>query len=73
MVDAWYEADYMVIRTVDLADDEEFLVVPRPSSAELEALSDDTPNWDDSPNSWCLEDFLNPAIYKSAEVIYVKL
>lgn len=61
---------YRVIKTVDLIGDEEFLVIPEPNYNEYPECPD-TPYWFDSLNSWDANDFDNPEIYQSVEIIMV--
>ncbi len=64
---------YLVIKTVDILGDEEFLVIPQPSYEEFRELrNDDTPYWFDNPDSWSGADFLNPEIYANVDVIRVE-
>jgi hypothetical protein len=65
---------YRVIKTVDLAGDEEFLVTPEPTLGEIEELDLEQPEWPywfDSDRSWGAWDFNDPAIYASVEEFIV--
>jgi hypothetical protein len=71
---------YVVIRTVDILDDEEFLVIPEPSWQELDEADKAypidkygscVPFWFDSDLGWNWTDFSNTDIYKSVEMIQV--
>lgn len=70
---------YRVIKTVDLAGDEEFLVTPEPmveeftnnEAAEIFDTPPYVPYWFDSELAWGAHDFMNPAIYASVEELIV--
>lgn len=67
-------SSYVVIHTVDVLGDEEWLVIPQPTMSELEAVdSDPAPLWFDSDVAWTVDDFTNPAIYASVDITYVEL
>lgn len=63
---------YKVIKTVDILGDEEFLVIPEPEWDEYPQSDDKTPYWFDSDTAWYINDFTNPEIYQSVELIYVQ-
>jgi hypothetical protein len=65
---------YRVIKTVDIIGDEEFLVIPEPSWAELDSIDNsDMPFWFDSAIAWDANDFTNIEIYQSVETIIVEV